>query len=437
VGDSSLPLIYRLDKYKYISYGKISKANGDFKMRIGSGSFRYFIMIAILGFIMAAPSAVAQNISASDLTYITEQFPPINYVEDGELMGISVDLLEKIFDRMGADTDRSSIQVLLWDEGYRKALDEENTVIFATARIPERESLFKWVGPIAPSDKAIFARKDSKITIETGEDLLDLRIGVVRNDSAVQLVQDAGLDLEDLVQENDPSTLIEMLENDTIDAWAYGTLAAPWLFRDSGADPEDFEAVYILGEVEDYYAFNINTSDSLVQEFQDALDNVKQELNEDGTNDYQKILYKYIPVRYMEQSVTRDQVMELVNQTASDIETDAQGTFARIIAAEHPYMDKDNPELYVFVYDTDVTIVADHNPKLVGVNVSGKSDVSGKMFRDEIVAGALQRRTGWVDYIYANPVKSGLYYKTTYYKLITGNDGKQYVVCGGMYKTEA
>ncbi len=60
--------------------------------------------------------------------------------------------------------------------------------------------------------------------------------------------------------------------------------------------------------------------------------------------------------------------------------------------------------------------------------------MTGKPFRDEIVAGALQNGSGWVEDIYINPVETGLYYKKTYYRLVSGSDGQQYVVCSGTYQ---
>ena len=68
------------------------------------------------------------------------------------------------------------------------------------------------------------------------------------------------------------------------------------------------------------------------------------------------------------------------------------------------------------------------NIKLVGRNFKGKTDVNGKAFRDEIVAKAQQNGSGWEDYVYTNPGESGLYYKTTYFMLVKGSDGKTQVV---------
>jgi polar amino acid transport system substrate-binding protein len=59
------------------------------------------------------------------------------------------------------------------------------------------------------------------------------------------------------------------------------------------------------------------------------------------------------------------------------------------------------------------------------------------MFRDELISGAVDNGTGWVDYIWTNPAMGGLFYKTTYYKLVTGSNGVEYVVCGGKYKEAA
>jgi polar amino acid transport system substrate-binding protein len=82
-----------------------------------------------------------------------------------------------------------------------------------------------------------------------------------------------------------------------------------------------------------------------------------------------------------------------------------------------------------------VTIVADGgNAAYKGLNMSGKTDVAGTPFRDQIVAGALRQGTGWVEYVFMNPAESGLFEKTAYYTLVKGSDGEMYVVCSGTYK---
>ncbi|MCX6008137.1 MAG: ABC transporter substrate-binding protein, partial [Chloroflexi bacterium] len=91
--------------------------------------------------------------------------------------------------------------------------------------------------------------------------------------------------------------------------------------------------------------------------------------------------------------------------------------------------------LYVYVFDKYVTEVANaDNAAAVGRNFVGVPDMAGKLFRDDIVDHALMNGSGWEDYVFTLPGKIGLFYKTAYYKLVTGSDGKQYVVCAGRYK---
>jgi polar amino acid transport system substrate-binding protein len=173
--------------------------------------------------------------SAKDLTYITHQFPPFDFQKDGRLQGTSVDLLEMLWERMGENLNRSIIEFLPWTEGYQRTLNEKNTVLFATARLPERDELFKWAGPIGSDTKVLLTKKEKKITIAGSGDLKNYRIGVVRDDSAMQLLLNDGARKEDLVVGNTSKAVIEMLQNDSIDAWAYSETAGRWLIQDSGA----------------------------------------------------------------------------------------------------------------------------------------------------------------------------------------------------------
>ena len=49
---------------------------------------------------------------------------------------------------MGTPVSPAQVHLVPWNEGYQAALTGNNTVIFSTARLPERESSFKWAGPI-------------------------------------------------------------------------------------------------------------------------------------------------------------------------------------------------------------------------------------------------------------------------------------------------
>ena len=284
---------------------------------------------AILCFVLLSlliPSATATNqeASAKDQVYITEQFPPFSYQEDGKLQGISVDLLEKMLEHMNTTLNRSEIKLLPWDQGYQMALQDNNTVIFSTGRIPEREALFKWVGPISSIKVVLFALNEKHIKINSPEDLRLLKIGVVKDSAEGPLVIKAGANPGDLVERNNTTQVIDMLKAGTIDAWAYPDLVGVWLADKAGLNAGEYEIVYQLTKDSPlYYAFNRNTSDYTVQAFQAALNQTKVGKGASGISDFEKVLYRYLPVLYGRSNTTSHQIMDLVNRTSADIERNA------------------------------------------------------------------------------------------------------------------
>ena len=131
---------------------------------------------------------------------------------------------------------------------------------------------------------------------------------------------------------------------------------------------------------------------------------------------------------------TTEEVTGLVQQTSQAVHNNALQTFARINRGEDPYKDADNPSLYVFVLDTDLTVIAHPlRTETIGTSMKGKPDAKGKLFRDEIREVALKDGSGWVDYHFKNPKTNELAHKVSYIELVTGSDGKDYIVGSGKY----
>jgi polar amino acid transport system substrate-binding protein len=371
-----------------------------------------------------------------DLVIMTEKAPPYNFSEDGRMQGISVDLLEAIFKKMRLGLTRDNIQMTKWLEEYQQTLDERNRILFSMLRTPEREQDFEWVGPIAPARIGLFCRKDKQVRINTAEDLKKVTIGVVAADAGEQLAIRAGAEKEALIRSETAEGALRLLGSGTVDCWSYEEAAGRWFIGQNAEYPGDFELAHVLWEGELYYAFHGRFAPSVVEQFQAALDALKREKGEDGRSEYEKILSRYLQPRYLNDGISADQVVRLVDHTAKALAENATETLREINEARHPYQDRDQPALYVFIFDPNVTLVAraDRNPAMLGRSYRGKTDVAGKAFRDEIVDGALRQGTGWVDYVYTSPVQSGLYYKTSYYRRVQGSDGKTYIVGAGRFR---
>ncbi|MGA9099832.1 MAG: cache domain-containing protein [Methanotrichaceae archaeon] len=347
--------------------------------------------------------ATDQTVSAKDLTYITEQYPPFNFQENGKLQGISVDLLEKIWEKMGVNLNRSAIQLLPWTDGYEKTLKENNTVLFTAFRIPEREQLFKWVGPVATGRDALLAKSDKNINITSLQDLKKYKIGGLEDDIAVQRLLNDGVKKEDLVLEKTSAPIIEMLKNGSIDAWAYDDLAGLWLIQHSGANMSDYKVAYVLAQGEGYYVFNNKTPDSLVQSFQQALDSIKSNKDASGVSDYEKILTTYIPATYIASISKQNETKAFLDEAVAYLKDNGQEkAFQEFNNRSGPFVRGD---LYIFGYDLNGTcIVHPINPALIGQK--GLSDANGVDIVGREIA--LARRGGGTMYIvFPNPAHGG------------------------------
>lgn len=402
---------------------KFRKAFEDLKKTPGEGEISEFERIL---------SAWILGDGLRQIKYLTEGYYPYTFKEGDIPKGISVDILRYIFSRYDIDLPEDHFVFGTWEDVYRTTLAQNNTALSILARSPERENLFLWAGPIDKTPIQLFCLRDTEERLKNAS-LSEMKIGTITDDIAATALVDAGG--EDIVYSSDPAEQIWMLENGTIDGWAYASLPGHQLINQYASDPTSIIPMRTLKTYDFYIAFNQNTSTRIVQSFQDMLDIIRTEKDETGVDMYDRILYRYVEPVYSDSTITKEEVIDLVNQTAADLARDAQGTIEKINAGLPPYRNAEKPDLYVFVYDTDVNMVAHaDNIRMVGENYHDKTDVAGKAFRDSIVEGALANSTGWEDYIYSNPAESGLFWKTTRYQLATGSNGMNYVVCAGMFR---
>ena len=133
------------------------------------------------------------------------------------------------------------IQVVPWEEAYQATLTGNKTGVFSTVRIPDRESSFKWVGPISMERYVLFSALDPHVLVKSPEDLKALWIGAIAGDASLQLLRTAGIDESLFVTDANASELIEILEKKEIDLWA---------------SPECTGRYYAELMTGDYYPFN-------------------------------------------------------------------------------------------------------------------------------------------------------------------------------------
>ena len=231
--------------------------------------------IAAAALLFGATLGHAQTPAKIDL--LTENFPPYNMADDGKnfardehINGIAVDIVREMFKRAGVDY--SLTLRFPWERIYAMALEKPNYGIFVTARLPEREELFKWVGPIGPDDWVLLARGDSPIDLTSLEQASQYSVGAYKGDAIAEHLEGKGLKpvlaLRD--QEN-----VKKLIDGKIDLWATGDPAGRYLARLEGVT--GLKRVLRFDNAELFLALNKQVADETVQKLQKALDQMRSE----------------------------------------------------------------------------------------------------------------------------------------------------------------
>ncbi len=219
----------------------------------------------------------------TQLRIFTEDSPPGNYLHNGELTGLSVEVIREILGRLNLPDD---IQVVPWARGYHLLLHQPNVALFSTTRLPLREKRFKWVGPLYTQTWGFYAAKSSNLQIGSLEDAKKVaRIGTYHADAKEQFLKQQGF--TNLVSSNKNINNIRRIMEGKLDLWLSSDFNMPYLARQAGVSPSQLKLVHAFREVDNYIAFSIQTPDEVITLWQRILDDLKS----DGT--YASLRKKY------------------------------------------------------------------------------------------------------------------------------------------------
>lgn len=253
--------------------------------------FSYTYILVLVIFFPVSLSALATELE--NLSFYTENYPPANFEDNGQVSGYAVEILLAAGQAVGKNIQTSQISVLPWPRSYRNALNMDNAVLFSTTRTEHREHLFNWVGPITDIKVVVLARKSDNITINVPIDMSKYKIGVIRDDIGEQSLLKLGIPRNSMQEATSVIILAEQLVKGRIDLLAYAEKAAYWWASQSGIDADSLEAVYVLEEGKLYYAFNKSIEPEIIDELQKGLDIIKSQENEQGITLDQEIINKY------------------------------------------------------------------------------------------------------------------------------------------------
>jgi polar amino acid transport system substrate-binding protein len=235
-------------------------------------------LLALAGTLMVLASGAHAEVDPNyRMVLLTENFPPYNMAINGKnfahednIDGIAVDIVREMFKRAGIHYNMTLR--FPWDRIYKLALEKPGYGVFVTARLPEREDLFKWVGPIGPDDWVLLGKADSTITLNSLEDAKQYKVGAYKGDAIAEHLEQQGLTPITALRDQLNAT---KLMAGQIDLWATGDPAGRYLAKQEGVT--GLKTILRFDSAQLYLALNKDVPDEVVQKLQAELDKMRAE----------------------------------------------------------------------------------------------------------------------------------------------------------------
>lgn len=197
--------------------------------------------------------------------HITTEFsPPSAMTRDGRVIGFATDKIRVIMERLDVDYE---IEMLPWKRAYLLAQTQADTCVYSTTRVPERETLFKWVGPTHENDWTLFGLAGRNYGVASIEDARKYRIGGYNGDVRSEALIAQGFKV-DTVQDrlSNPRKLLV----DRIDLWATSLRVGSSIVAENGWSTQ-IVPVLTFKRTGLYLACNPGVPDALVAKMNAAL----------------------------------------------------------------------------------------------------------------------------------------------------------------------
>jgi len=229
------------------------------KRRLGYCFFtktRNFSLASAVGLLSSTACASAQSLNIT-----SEEMPPFNMNIDGKAAGISSEILISALDETHISY---KISFYPWLRAYDMALKEPGTCVYSTTLTDERAPLFKWVGPLATDQWAVFAMADNPIMVNSLEDLRGHRIGTAKGDAFSSFLKSQGLSIDELVHPNAPANELNLrkLQSGRVDFWAAGQITGTLTAQQLGV--ANLKNVLTVRETALYMACNKSVPDDII-----------------------------------------------------------------------------------------------------------------------------------------------------------------------------
>jgi len=214
---------------------------------------------------------------------LTEEDPPFNFTQNGEVTGYSAEAVTEIIKRSGGT---GKIQVMEWDKAYQLAKQGPNTILFSMMRTDDRMGEFHWVGPIVIAELVALVKSSSDLKTVTLDEAKKLKVGTINGWYSEHSLKKLGF--KNLQLYPTSKDAVQALMTGQIDILAMTEASAMAEINAEGLGRESVRKVATLEQLPLYIAISKDVPQKVINKWQDTLD----EMARDGTS--RKINQKWL-----------------------------------------------------------------------------------------------------------------------------------------------
>jgi polar amino acid transport system substrate-binding protein len=225
---------------------------------------------------------------AGSYRFVTLEYPPYEYSEDGIIKGMAVEIVTETFKSMGHDV---KIEIWPWARSIEMLKNGEADGIFTFFKTPEREEFTHFSKEVLLSQKMSFWVKNNSVVTFDGDlsRLQNYKFGVVRKTSYGSIFDNAVKNGTLKVYESYTiEECINQLINGRIDIWVSNRAGAAFELKKAGKYLEVREVIPIIQNIPAFVGFSKKRHlEELRNDFDKALSRFKKSLK------YSRIVKKY------------------------------------------------------------------------------------------------------------------------------------------------
>lgn len=241
------------------------------------------------------------------LNIYTEEFPPYNYMKNGKIRGINAKLTRQICEHAGI---ACNLELFPWNRSFAMTQRDPRGGLISTSRHPDREKLFKWVGPLeSANDRACFYKLRRRIDIPmllNKKTLKQYSFPIVRNDIYAKVLKGWGLTPEKhFVLFSNKHQGTKEFATGKLDLLIASPFTLSTLLPDVGLTIDNVYPVMNLYDETfggNFLALNLAVPDVIVNKLQNSLDAIPKQDRETLMRTYLNVPKRKFPVEFKTQN---------------------------------------------------------------------------------------------------------------------------------------